>query len=117
MSTCDSCRSPGNCCKGFVLNWTFSVGNWREEASQLMTDRGLPFVPVRPKITYGGRLPPGKTGVMFDCTLVDDAGRCSDYENRPFLCRHYQAGEDQLCAEYVHTLRGIPIRVEHAPAA
>lgn len=56
---------------------------------------------------------PGSDGVVpvFDCPLLGEDGRCTDYDGRPELCRLYEAGSDPICAEYTHTLRGIPIVV------
>ena len=38
--------------------------------------------------------------VACDCTLLDENGRCSDYENRPAVCRNYEPASDQLCCEW-----------------
>lgn len=110
MSGCDSCGTPGNCCRGFVLQRWFDSDNWKREASDLMRSRGLEFfVAVRP-VPYGGYL--GLTAVMFDCTRLGDDGRCTQYDGRPDTCRLYQPGDDALCAEYTQKLKGIPIKVE-----
>jgi len=50
---------------------------------------GLPFLPL---MLQGGWW-------MFTCPLLVD-GRCSDYDNRPELCRDYQPMSDLLCAEH-----------------
>lgn len=111
MSSCDTCRAPGNCCSGFVLNHPFPGANWKADAEQLLADAGLQFFkPVRQFFTSETEW---MDGVMFDCSRLGADGRCTDYENRPQLCRAYQAGDDALCAEFVQTLKGIPIRVQH----
>ncbi len=48
---------------------------------------GLPFMPLRKT--------PAGTWQLWCPLLVD--GRCSDYENRPALCRYFRAGSDKLC--------------------
>lgn len=113
MSLCETCRAPGACCSGFGLNITFKADGWMEQAAIDMAERGLPFVPIAPIFGDGGmRLPEGHVPVRFRCTLLGSDGRCGDYENRPDLCRHYEPASDPLCAEYVRTLRGIPIVFE-----
>lgn len=108
-ASCETCRAPGNCCKGFVLSiGKVPVDGWRERAQAAVDGRGLPFRAVSIRIherhDEGDSVTP-----VFDCTLLGPDGRCTDYENRPSLCRTYQPGEDPLCAEYIHTLKGIPI--------
>lgn len=50
---------------------------------------GLPFIPVKVVDGYW----------LFGCPMLDwDTGRCTDYENRPTLCREYQPMSDPLCA-------------------
>jgi Fe-S-cluster containining protein len=112
VSTCDTCRSPGSCCNGLVLNRHFSSENWRDEAREFVNKYGIHYlVPVRPHAPSNDGT---STAVMFDCTRLGVDGRCTDYENRPELCRIYEPASDRLCAEYVHTLAGIPIRTVHA---
>lgn len=53
---------------------------------------GLPFMPLSHAENGAWR---------FWCPLLGRDGRCTDYENRPALCRTYQSGEDALCAEWV----------------
>lgn len=98
MSECDACSDPGYCCKRLML------GGVTEEAfpSKLealvisaawpFEPTGLPFLPVTVV-----------SGIwLFTCPVLDwDTGRCSDYENRPSLCRNYQPKSDALCAMYV----------------
>lgn len=111
VSTCDTCRAPGACCSGLVLNRYFSAANWRDEAAELMAKHDMSYlVPARPVAAHFGE---DVTAVMFDCTRLGDDGRCIDYENRPELCRVYEPGSDRLCAEYVPKLNGIPIVTVH----
>jgi hypothetical protein len=48
---------------------------------------GLPFMPLDKSEKYGWRL---------RCPLLGRDGRCTDYENRPALCRHFQPGSNRL---------------------
>lgn len=109
MSLCDTCRQPGACCRGLVLNIPFSSDNWMAEAAEKMARFGLSFfVPVRSVASVDA---PDKAMVLFDCTRLGADGRCSDYDGRPTLCRDYEAGSDPLCVEHVYKLCGIPIVV------
>lgn len=107
MASCDTCRKPGACCRGFLLNRWFNAATWRTDAAAFCNEFGFSFVPVR--ALEGRAQEDGTLPVLFDCKLLDEDGRCTDYENRPQLCRVYEPGADALCAEYVPSLRGIPI--------
>jgi Fe-S-cluster containining protein len=109
MVSCDTCRAPGSCCSAFTLNIPVFGDDWKAEAIEKLEQHGLVmFVPVRKRIGWG-RSP--FNGILFNCTRLGSDGRCTDYENRPELCRAYQAGDDALCAEFEQTLKGIPIRI------
>jgi Fe-S-cluster containining protein len=100
VTACDSCRRPGRCCTGFnitgrapahwhpleVYVWLATVRH-RDEA---MGDTGLPFMPLWP--------PPTSGHWRFWCPRLGRDGRCTDYDNRPTLCRIYEPGHDGLCA-------------------
>lgn len=116
---CDSCRLPGRCCTGFVLDqgtfgghmhvlevlvelattWHAMDGQWpvrlrgsAPPAPHLQhVQVGLPFMPLGLSAAGAWR---------FWCPLLDRSGRCGDYENRPALCRAFAAGSDPLCIEY-----------------
>lgn len=49
---------------------------------------GLPFMPLY-------QMPSGAWRMW--CPRLGRDGRCTDYENRPALCRGYVAGEDPVC--------------------
>lgn len=51
-------------------------------------DIGFPFVPFFVGEHNSWRL---------WCPNLTREGRCGDYENRPRLCRSFQAGSDPLC--------------------
>lgn len=109
MASCDTCRKPGHCCSGFTLNFYFNRETWQEEATEILKKNNLEFiVPVR---IAQGWLEQGRTGVVFDCTRLGADGRCTDYENRPELCKIYQPGQDGLCIEHVEAFKDIPIIV------
>ncbi|MEX3764487.1 YkgJ family cysteine cluster protein [Paraburkholderia phenoliruptrix] len=112
-ASCDQCRKPGACCKGFVLNKAFSKENWRQEATELLERHDMSFIrPVRPVLNIDEC--DWRTVVVFDCDRLDANGRCSKYEDRPQLCHDYEPGQDGLCVMHVPNFRGIPINVIHA---
>lgn len=119
-SLCDACTNPGRCCTGFTLpvaRWketplealvvmaTVNVGTTTEGWSLLLDPRpgkprrrdlvsadvGLPFMPL-------SRQPNGNW--RWWCPHLVK-GRCSIYEDRPTLCRQFEAGTDPLCCMHV----------------
>jgi Fe-S-cluster containining protein len=101
MSLCDTCRNPGRCCTGFHLTTRADTPNTYLDALILMATidhadgtwlrgraLGLPFMPL---VKRSGAW-------LYWCPLLKD-GRCSDYENRPQLCRTFEPGSDTLCVE------------------
>lgn len=97
MSTCDTCREPGHCCKFLHLTLSKEWVEWIGESPLLaltaMAIQWLPFVPAAKNASDGDP--------MWACPILDSNGRCGDYENRPELCRHYQAHDDHLCIEFI----------------
>lgn len=111
MSLCATCRLPGRCCAGFPLNVvrgptalhvlvrlaTIShAGNdedaWESaHADDPNAQLGVPFLPL-------WRTPRG--GWRFWCPVLGRDGRCTDYDNRPGVCRAFAAGSNRLCAEW-----------------
>lgn len=109
MSVCDTCRTKGNCCDGFVLNLWFSKDNWFNESIKKLQEHKLDYMyPIRP-CDYFGK---DTVQVQFGCNNLGDDGLCKDYDNRPDLCKLYEPQQDALCCEYVNTLKGIPIVVK-----
>lgn len=106
MSVCNSCSHPGSCCKGFVLSLLIPKEDWERELKMKLEVNKLQFLIPRRAPYYDTE---GALGFQFDCSLLDTNGKCSDYENRPKMCRDYQPMQDALCCEYAHTLKGIPI--------
>lgn len=108
MSPCDTCRSPGECCKMFVLSPWYGRDNWKEEATADMERRGFSyFVPVRSVPNIFGR--DDVTQCFFQCTRLGEDGRCTSYEDRPTVCRIFEPRSDRLCAEFENQFRGIPV--------
>lgn len=112
MSLCDQCTKPGNCCKELVLtsnnfNGNVWAENWKQQAIDAVSQHieNSPFVPIRLRLAEGeSRDPAAKAPygtVLWSCTRLTPEGRCGDYENRPQLCREYEAGSDRLCAMHV----------------
>jgi hypothetical protein len=113
VSACDTCRDPGACCAGFLLNggppypYDGSLSWWtiHEEDGPLaplvkMAQMWLPFVPMTKTTTRydddGGVYEIN----LWGCPLLGEDGRCTDYANRPELCDHYEPKSDALCAEF-----------------
>lgn len=97
---CARCANPGRCCSGLTL----SIMD-KDTALEMLTDLasldgyapdlgraeiGVPFMPLY-------QSPAGRWRLW--CGNLDRAGRCSDYENRPYACRSYPPppGHDALC--------------------
>lgn len=98
MSACDTCSDPGYCCKRLMLggvteeNYPTKLEALICAASWPFEPLGLPFLPVAVLQGYW----------LFTCPVLDwESGRCSNYENRPTLCREYEPLSDPLCAMYV----------------
>lgn len=106
MSICNSCRTPGNCCKGFGLNLNIPKENWEYELDIRLKVNKIQFLVPRRAPFYDTE---HTLGFQFDCSLLDSNGRCSNYESRPQMCKDYQPQQDPLCCEYTRTLKGIPI--------
>lgn len=96
-SLCDTCSNPGSCCRGFMISshW-FPVDGWEELAKDFLHKNGVPFFQPIKAVT----IDKSRCKVACDCTLLDENGRCSDYENRPAVCRNYEPASDQLCCEW-----------------
>lgn len=110
---CETCRKPGSCCKNFALVSRFTKDNWKSEAESLLATHKIDYfkpVRVRPNPTTQN---PDAVSVYFDCERLGLDGRCTNYNERPETCRVFEPGSDPLCAEYQHTLKGIPIKIEY----
>ena len=121
MSLCDLCPRPGRCCSGFELNGgKFGEGKTALEIgadlarTQDIDDEGnvlgigLPFLPLF--LRSDGHW-------HFWCPNLTREGRCGDYENRPWACRHYQPLADHLCAMLTNAITATAFkykRIAHA---
>lgn len=93
MSLCDTCMSPGHCCKRLVLTGgEFNEPQSPEAAEHALLKRGMPMFRI------GEEIEPGK--YAFWCTALGPDGRCTIYDERPDLCRRYVAGSDGLCVHH-----------------
>ncbi len=108
VSVCDTCRNPGRCCTGFSLGGaTFPKGETMLDAMIALAsciihdvhERAIvpPFLPLR-RIDWERDGDPDHVWSLWCPLLVN--GRCSDYENRPMLCKTYRPRQDGLCAMY-----------------
>jgi Fe-S-cluster containining protein len=88
--------------------------DWKEQAAATLENRlpGAPFIPIRLERAEGEQRDPTTPEgheygtVHWACTRITPEGRCGDYENRPQLCRDYQAGSDPLCVMHVPPAAG-----------
>lgn len=112
-ASCDTCRRPGSCCRGFVLSLpAVDPEGWREASLEQVAARGIDY--FEPMYASASMAYEGKVRAVWSCRRLTPEGRCGDYENRPPPCHAYQPGEDALCAEFVHTFKGIPLTWSHA---
>lgn len=80
--------SGGSQSKGFFNE----SGMSRDRAAEVAANWRMPFVPEEPYFNdKGGEL------WRFRCTALLANGRCGNYEDRPDLCKRYEAGSDELC--------------------
>lgn len=103
MSLCDKCYAPGACCR--------SLGLSRESGGALTvwTDTDIPAqmaaygLPFEPGLKVGEwKTPEGRPYAQFlwSCPKLTADGRCSIYDDRPDLCRKFEAGSDPLCVHW-----------------
>jgi len=119
MSLCDHCYAPGQCCKSMSLsNESGPLTTWAGdgEAERQMAEYGLPFVPLdepswEGKITDEASEDFGRDYVQhrWRCTKLTADGRCSIYDDRPKLCREFEAGvSNMLCVHFNGAESGDP---------
>lgn len=95
---CETCLKPGSCCRDLFLssvdgNSDVDGPMSAEKAEHWAMGRQLPFRPLVQQSDGKWR---------WWCPKLDEAtGRCTDYENRPALCRAFAAGSDPLCVHYL----------------
>lgn len=104
VSACDTCPVPGQCCRSIILGGgSFALDAQTADEAQAHVDQVnatplftavngvMPFRPLMKRATDGA-------WVWWCPNLSAETGRCLDYDNRPGACRHYQPGDDAMCA-------------------
>lgn len=90
-----------------MLNFYVPADDWHDAASfKLAAFRVDFFRPVRPYPLHEGE---EQTQVLFACDRLGTDGRCMQYDDRPDVCRIFDAGSDALCVKRAPMLKGIPI--------
>lgn len=107
VSLCDTCREPGACCAGFHLTSkqepafnSFWIHDGPLAPLVRMAENWLPFHPVVRSSTFDDEGRAYYAIKLWACDLLGEDGRCTDYENRPQLCRSFEARSDPLCVEF-----------------
>lgn len=108
MSICDTCHSPGSCCKRITISRATGqeLTFWMDEPLEEQITAQMPepfngFTPLEVKEEWIDPLTLRPVGYVFwQCDNLLPNGRCSVYENRPELCRNYQPKSDKLCVYY-----------------
>lgn len=112
MSVCDTCISPGACCRDIPLFLDPKL-TMLEVMVKLATythdfnlEPGLPFhSPVRQEPSEKYPHQNGKTRWIVQCSYIQPDGRCGNYEHRPhWPCGGYEPGQDPLCVHYVRDI-------------
>ena len=99
-SLCDTCKVPGACCRSMVLldqqgkPLLFPVGREPDLASAKVPSQ---FRPVSSQEAIHPDT--GETGIQyeFSCSALGPDGRCTIYDQRPDICRKFEAGSDPTC--------------------
>lgn len=112
MSLCDTCTSPGHCCRDLTL---YRAGKgelvtvWDDVGPAAFTsEHKFPFEPIErvgqwtaPADDGDGDAGRVYSAWRFRCTALGEDGRCTIYENRPQLCRDFEPASGPLCVMYV----------------
>ena len=94
MSLCNVCPDPGHCCKIMEITLPGEGEPYKEPSLALANARFVQIPQVAVGHSYNGC-------VLFECPLLSDEGRCTDYENRPKMCgENYPPMLDGLCVFY-----------------
>ena len=139
---CDACARPDQCCTGFELNGgSFGAGETAlEMLVRMATITTATNADANPAVVLGKQPPPEYDHVMVGlpfmplmkrpdgrwllwCPVLGRDGRCTDYENRPALCRSFEAGSDPLCAMHhpsptepeIPMKEPPPLKPQHSP--
>lgn len=85
-----SCRCCGSCCRRINLR---VGGSWLSSPEQF--DRVRRDHPPYRRFVVSGVDAQGL--LQLNCTLLQDDGRCGDYENRPSICKSFPTTSLLLC--------------------
>lgn len=102
MSVCDTCPQPGHCCRSIVLGGGSFAKHCTtaDEFDAYMRDcnAGVADIhPIGPPMPFRPLFRRSDGVWALWCPNLSPAGRCLDYENRPFCCSHYEPKTDALC--------------------
>ncbi len=113
QSICETCVAPGTCCRAMTIHLDVPIGMKRDELRDCLrrginpwneeTMEPLPYEPIRAGRWFAleGEHKPHSCYWTYSCPKLDEAtGLCTDYENRPYPCREYTAGQDPMCVHY-----------------
>lgn len=96
MSLCDTCAVPGRCCLKVYL----TGGQDGDRISQPMSFERAEHMALRHRLPFRPAHQIEDGSWVWWCTNLGRDGRCTDYENRPQLCRDYKPGSDELCVHH-----------------
>jgi len=119
VGLCETCIDPGHCCRAIRIPVLWPADMSREEVRKHVRAGTSPpsgnpdnpvvgeplptFDPIR-RASYHAKKqegPPEAVTWRFSCSALDSAsGRCGIYENRPQICRNFEAGSNPLCVHY-----------------
>jgi Fe-S-cluster containining protein len=131
---CDACAQPGRCCTGFELGGgLFGAG---ETALEMLVRMATTVTAMTPEgyaiAVRTNPTPPDHDHVMIGlpfmpfyrradgrwrlwCPVLGRDGRCTDYENRPALCRSFEAGSESLCVMHHPSPTELETRMSEPP--
>lgn len=102
--SCDRCVAPGTCCKSFpISSMGVPLGTTPQRLQEMLNERNLPFNPQRRDKIWASSASANGTGHQWNeewhytCPKLGEGGRCTIYEERPSICRVYEAGVDIMC--------------------
>lgn len=84
------------------MSQQFRRDETRADVLKFMRDLGYPFEPLRiaPTDVWPTKPLDGNVRWLFSCTKLGIDGRCTIYEFRPYPCRIYEPGEDEMCVHH-----------------
>jgi Fe-S-cluster containining protein len=95
VSSCLDCK--GFCCKAITLN-----SNRKDIPPFFKRLSGLEALSVNPFLPIHSLLEISSTPINFyQCTLLGENGLCSNYDKRPYMCRHFPSEEDDDLLHFI----------------